>query len=432
MSEAVFQAPRRRCRVHQAYRAPFPVPRKEEEQEEEAGRPQERLYRAELVNQQVLVRDPEHILDIYGKGYFGKGILSRAKPEHCISDQWEEYGGWRLPVISHSKYNQLLSWAEGALLAQGLDEDIVSQTLLRLSQPIELEGHQKEVGGENGHIEEEEESQDGTSAEEGGQDDGRLIEEDEVCVSRKRLLSDSAKEPWPQTKRVCRFDPLASLQQEPKQEIYPGPIFCDPACPLVLVVCETGGGVEESRRETREVRMTPFHLTEFLQLSLEESFFLVFALGCLSVYENQEPLSVTQLWRRFLSFQPSFPSLYTAYHFYRSHGWVPKPGLKYGVDFMLYRKGPPFYHASYSVVVEKVSEAFRGAVLRPFTWRSLAAVTRITANVSKELVMCYIIYPDDLSKSELTSPLCLHRLNVQEVIVSRWVSSKERAEQDDI
>lgn len=38
---------------------------------------------------------------------------------------------------------------------------------------------------------------------------------------------------------------------------------------------------------------------------------------------------------------------------------------------------------SYSVVVERVDESFRGATLRPFSWRSLAALSRVTGNVSK-------------------------------------------------
>uniref|UniRef100_A0A3Q2D1C1 tRNA-intron lyase n=1 Tax=Cyprinodon variegatus TaxID=28743 RepID=A0A3Q2D1C1_CYPVA len=146
----------------------------------------------------------------------------------------------------------------------------------------------------------------------------------------------------------------------------------------------------------------------------------------------QEPLSVVDLWRKLRSLNPDFISSYAAYHHFRSRGWVPKGGggAKYGVD-LLYRKGPPFYHA-YSVVVERTDETFAGMALRPFSWRSLAALSRITANVSKELMLCYIIYPADLSADDLDSPECLSRLKVQEVIVSRWVSSKERAEQDDI
>lgn len=71
-------------------------------------------------------------------------------------------------------------------------------------------------------------------------------------------------------------------------------------------------------------------------------------------------------------------------------------------------------------------------------------------------MLCYIVYPDDLSQEELRSPQCLSRLKVQviqftshlfsfavkteermfifsrqEIIVSRWVSSRERVEHDD-
>ncbi|KAF3855553.1 hypothetical protein F7725_016290 [Dissostichus mawsoni] len=130
---------------------------------------------------------------------------------------------------------------------------------------------------------------------------------------------------------------------------------------------------------------------------------------------GQEPLSISQLWRKFRSLRPDFVSSFSAYQHLRSKG-----------------KGPPFYHASYSVVIERVDGAFRGSTLRPFSWRSLAALSRITANVSKELMLCYIIYPAGLSEAELDSPVCLSRLSVQEVIVSRWVSSKERTEQEDI
>uniref|UniRef100_A0A8C2WQW1 tRNA-splicing endonuclease subunit Sen2 n=1 Tax=Cyclopterus lumpus TaxID=8103 RepID=A0A8C2WQW1_CYCLU len=268
--QAEFRAPRRRARVHEEYVAPLPVSRSPEERSN---------FRAELINQHVLVCHPDHIQKIYNQGYFGKGVLSRARPDHSISDQWERESP---PVTSSS----------GA---------------------------------------------------------------------------------WP-------------------------------------LPCSSW-------------------LSVYLQ-----AFFLVYSLGCLSVYLNQEPLSIIQLWREFRSMRPDFVSSFAAYQHCRSRGWVPKGGggAKYGADLMLYRKGPPFYHASYSVVIERVDDAFKGSALRPFSWRSLAALSRITSNVSKELMLCYIIFPADLSDVELDSPVCLSRLKVQEVIVSRWVSTKERAEQDDI
>lgn len=45
--------------------------------------------------------------------------------------------------------------------------------------------------------------------------------------------------------------------------------------------------------------------------------------------------------------QPHFPASYAAYEYYRNENWIPKSGLKYGGNFVLYRKGPAYYHAEY-------------------------------------------------------------------------------------
>ncbi|XP_030277485.1 tRNA-splicing endonuclease subunit Sen2 isoform X2 [Sparus aurata] len=404
--QAEFRAPRRRARVQEEYEAPLPVSRDPEERND---------YRAQLINQHVLVCHPDHIQKIHNQGYFGKGILSRARPDHSISDQWEQHEGLFLPVVSQSRYEELLRWAGSALSAQGLDEEAVSQTMVKLSQPVEMEEVRREGGG----------GVDGEEKEMPGPEGG-------VCC-----WSEVEQE----AKRSCRLDVNPECVPDPSSEqdsdsvsdsdsdTDPDPDPVAPGPGFVLVVSDS-----EMCVGLREVRRSPLALTEYLQLSLEEAFFLVYSLGCLSVYLHQEPLSIIHLWRKFRSLRPDFVSSFAAYQHCRSRGWVPKEGggAKYGVDFMLYRKGPPFYHASYSVVVERVDGAFRGSGLRRFSWRSLAALSRVTSNVSKELMMCYIIYPADLSEAELDSPVCLSRLKVQEVIVSRWVSSRERAEQDDI
>lgn len=140
------------------------------------------------------------------QGYFGKGILSRARPDHSISDQWERkftptlchhhlrsnqcspcsqlvslcYRTWRAvstrrltvqvsditscqlkqwhhilsdqrmtshSLLSSCRYEELLRWAGSALSAQGLDEEAVSQTMVKLSQPVEMEEVRREGGG---------------------------------------------------------------------------------------------------------------------------------------------------------------------------------------------------------------------------------------------------------------------------------------------
>ncbi|XP_034548356.1 tRNA-splicing endonuclease subunit Sen2 [Notolabrus celidotus] len=423
--QAEFRAPRRRTRVYEQYEAPLPVSRSPEERTH---------FRADLINQNVLVCHPDHIHKIHNQGYFGKGILSRARPDHSISDQWEHHEGVMLPVVTPSRYEELLRWAGSTLSAQGLDEEAVSQTVLRLSQPVDMEDVRREMGGgENGQKTEEK------KGEEPGAEGG-------VCSPIKRLLAESEVEPEP--KRSCRVelqdrnpdhglnpdsdkdsdsnpDPSPDSDSDFGQD--PGPLVPGPGFVLVVSDSKECEGV-------REVRRAPLALTEYLQLSLEEAFFLVYSLGCLSVYLNQEPLSILQLWRTLRSLRPDFVSSFAAYQHFRSRGWVPKVGggAKYGVDLMLYRKGPPFYHASYSVVIERVDDEFKSSGLHPFSWRSLAALSRITSNVSKELMFCYIIYPANLSETELDTPACVKKLKVQEVIVSRWVSSRERTEQDDI
>ncbi|XP_041747158.1 tRNA-splicing endonuclease subunit Sen2 isoform X2 [Coregonus clupeaformis] len=474
MTDAVFQAPKRRARVYEAYDAPFPVPLAAEE----ARLQQTLIYRAEMVNQHVIVRDPEHIQALYGKGYFGKGILSRSRPDHSISHQWEKFGERVLPVISLIKYQKHLSWARDVLLAQGLEEDVVNQMLQRLCQPME-----PELREENGHDDRREETGSGAgklqdmASEQAGTGEQQVQalascspddqgEQDSECPQAKR----------PRRQGDGRFDPLAELYPQEPQQIDQAALdtvrcskhddwLVDCGCRLEDSVLETltlqgdrqaeaDRGYEyvlvmeeEEEEEENSVvkgrpgpgmtvrrvcRVNPFRLLEYLQLTLEEAFFLVYALGCLSVYYNEEPLSVLQLWEMFRSVQPHFETSYMAYHYFRSRGWVPKPGVKYGTDLMLYRKGPPFYHSSYSVVVEKVHQPCRGGALRPFSWRSLAALSRITGNVSKDLMLCYIIYPSHLTEEHLSSPDCLCRVTVQEIILSRWISSRERTETDDI
>ena len=57
-------------------------------------------------------------------------------------------------MTSHSlltcRYEELLRWAGSALSAQGLDEEAVSQMMVRLSQPVEMEEVRRGGGGEEG------------------------------------------------------------------------------------------------------------------------------------------------------------------------------------------------------------------------------------------------------------------------------------------
>lgn len=70
-------------------------------------------------------------------------------------------------------------------------------------------------------------------------------------------------------------------------------------------------------------------------------------------------MSLKELWQEFqqahlpigndlpqsLRLDNPFLINYVVYHHYRSLGWVVKGGIKFCVDYLLYKRGPVFSHA---------------------------------------------------------------------------------------
>ncbi|KAG7270850.1 hypothetical protein CRUP_032239 [Coryphaenoides rupestris] len=306
MSEAPFRAPRRRPLVHDASCARLPVPRGAAE----ATRCAERVLRADLVQQHVLVLDPAHSQLLYGQGYFGKGILSRGCPGYRLSLHWREFKGQQIPVISQARYEQLLSWRRTFLLNQGLDKEAVNQILVRLSEPIKL-------------------------ATEGA---GPGQTEDSSHRKRKRSSPNEQRFTAPATVADSRHLLDSSPMVDPSPLDDPAPM-ADSSLEYVLVVGDREE--EEEEGEAREVTSDPTRHGEVNsdpgrhgEVTSDpgrhgEAFFLVYALGRLSVHHNQKPLSISEVWRRFRGLQPGFESSYAAYHHYRSRGWVPKTVIRW-------------------------------------------------------------------------------------------------------
>lgn len=103
---------------------------------------------------------------------------------------------WHSDFITFAlhRYEDLIRWAKAVLSAQGLDEDAVSQTLLRLSQPIEMEHVRREMGGSQ-----EEERENSQEEEE--------QREEEACPHTKR--------PRLGSRRTCRYG--GSIQDQTVQ-----------------------------------------------------------------------------------------------------------------------------------------------------------------------------------------------------------------------
>ncbi|NXO21986.1 SEN2 endonuclease, partial [Cisticola juncidis] len=444
MAEAVFHPPRRKRRVFESYEAPFPV---------DVGGKDFRLCQAEIINNNVIVRNPEDIEQLYNKGYFGKGILSRSRPVFSISDPLL-VAKWRgintnMPIITSQKYQRRVQWAKSVLQEQGLDDCSVTKILESYTKPQGLplcRGDGAEQPGDSctqrgpeprkAELSRNSAGREGAQSPE-GQNGGSQHGGDAALAPGSG--SQEQGDPREGAEGSCHRDPAVLC---PEQRAWDGLDSRECAPEFVLVQEEEEGSscpeddssqAQENlvKKEVLVCRKNPFRIFEYLQLSLEEAFFLVYALGCLSIYYGEEPLSIVKLWEVFSEVKPDFRTTYMAYHYFRGKGWVPKVGLKYGTDLLLYRKGPPFYHASYSVIAELVDDNFEGSLRRPLSWMSLSGLNRTTANASKELMLCYLIRPSDMTAEEMATPECMKRIKVQELIVSRWVSSRERSEQDE-
>nr|XP_031542072.1 tRNA-splicing endonuclease subunit Sen2 isoform X1 [Vicugna pacos]XP_031542073.1 tRNA-splicing endonuclease subunit Sen2 isoform X1 [Vicugna pacos] len=463
MAEAIFRPPKRKRRVYESYESPLPIPFG---QDRGPGKDC-RMFRAEMRNSSVIVRSAEDAEQLYGRGYFGKGILSRSRPNFTISDP-KLVAKWKgvktdMPIITSQRYQRRVEWATKLLQKQGRDQSTVRGILEDSTKPLEHpctkqseevqlynELNSEMVSNMQGTADRERLSEmNGVVGDSEDLEDPSVPPDHPLRASRHNPLTaggpaEPAVEvaaPLPPVHRGRQDAPLPWCDTQPEDSSRGSGLICaqeggpDHEYVLVEEVVSDGedapdGDLSQKRRLI--CRRNPYRISEYLQLSLEEAFFLVYALGCLSVYYEKEPLTIVKLWKAFTAIQPTFRTTYMAYHYFRSKGWVPKVGLKYGTDLLLYRKGPPFYHASYSVIVELVDHRFEGCPRRPFSWKSLAALSRVSVNVSKELMLCYLIKPSTMTEKEMESPECMKQIKVQEVILSRWVSSRERSDQDEL
>ncbi|KOS17067.1 putative tRNA-splicing endonuclease subunit tsp-2 [Escovopsis weberi] len=199
-------------------------------------------------------------------------------------------------------------------------------------------------------------------------------------------------------------------------------------------------------------RSDPIINKEHLQLMPEEVFFLSFGLGVLDVTNpatgrSLSPRELFTLFRQYSYFPPrngpdelepepddGFLVNYAVYHHFRSLGWVPRAGIKFGVDWLLYTRGPVFDHAEFGlIVIPSYSDPGwkrAGKKRRPQkTWAWLHSVVRVLSHVTKSLVLVYVDVPppqkfDAALEGGITEALRLYR--IREVMVKRWSSNRNR------
>jgi tRNA-splicing endonuclease subunit Sen2 len=193
---------------------------------------------------------------------------------------------------------------------------------------------------------------------------------------------------------------------------------------------------------------------EHIQLTLEEAFFLSYALGALDVLdpETRKPLSnqdLFYLFRKTSYFPPlANPSLspddpfmtnYVVYHHFRSLGWVLRSGIKFSVDYMLYVRGPVFTHAEFGVLILPsysdpywCSDPFLQDYVKSKetrTWAWMNRIHRVITQVKKTLVLCYVDIPKPLGPEEeakMGIDAMLARYKVREIMMTRFSANRRR------
>jgi len=154
-----------------------------------------------------------------------------------------------------------------------------------------------------------------------------------------------------------------------------------------------------------------------LVLDACEAFFLSHALGCLLVKDqNGQELDLKSLWKRL--FTAKTASHYVIYKHFRSKGWVVRDGAQFGSDFLLYKEGPPFFHASFSVLVDPRVHEDQG-----LSFRDLHCFNRVSESAAKQLLLASVAWPNGRDWQDLKA---VEEASVSEVLFKRWIPNKER------
>ena len=190
---------------------------------------------------------------------------------------------------------------------------------------------------------------------------------------------------------------------------------------------------------------------EHMQLSLEEALFLSLALDTLDVHDEHGAViprdklaqtcvaaSVTASTinlNRHVPAESKFLISYAVYHHFRSLGWTPRSGIKFGVDWLLYYRGPVFSHAEFSIVVmptiRKPHDVSGGGDVTQYrdgseSWSWLHTMSRVNSQAKKTLILCYVEVKAGLIDVEQGLDQILAHYRIRDVSVRRFVPSRAR------
>ncbi|KAL4927784.1 chromatin-binding protein RAD9 [Aspergillus undulatus] len=336
----------------------------------------------------VHVTDERTIRALWEMGFFGKGSLSRSEPTWL--EQEKKRRGLLGGVTSEEVTRQRRAERRELKIQRARSEKLIIEQRLQ-AEAAAREGHTLLEGG------------DLSSAD--GATNGTVITAEKFSVKKAR----EAKFLEQQLARRDKENTEKNVQFAENNN-------------TTLKADTTVNGRESSEEMTIDNE-------EHLQLSNEEAFFLVYGLGALHIFDKNRKtvLSSNFLLTLFChhSYSPPreltsglksddpFLVSYIVYHHFRSLGWVVRSGVKFGVDYLLYNRGPVFSHAEFAVVVipsydhpywsETKERKAECASKQARSWWWLHCVNRVQAQVKKTLVVCYVEIPPPSQDLEAAS-----------------------------
>lgn len=160
-------------------------------------------------------------------------------------------------------------------------------------------------------------------------------------------------------------------------------------------------------RNFREEDEPPFIEPEVLILSHEEAFFLMYFLDVLEIKDIRgNVLSSEDVFTAFKALNSYFTRRMVGYIYLKSKNWVIRDGMKFGSDFIIYKKSIRIFHASFTVhVIFDVKKS----------QKDLQGQHRSAENAGKDLL--YLIVHPPNEEDSLAS---LEKYKVEELIIRRF------------
>ncbi|XP_034934339.1 tRNA-splicing endonuclease subunit Sen2 [Chelonus insularis] len=390
------------------------------------------IYTAHLGVSATCIVDHDEMIAVHSMGSFGKGSLSRSLPtfgtrKHNIPPfikerQWKRRKQWLEEIDKlHTEALSSMTHENSEIEIQLLEEQSKENT--NSDEPMEIVQEGTSSANDKcdpGTSQIAKTSQEIDEVVLDSTEDEEVYEVDDKIDTNEIVLSDD------------QLDDLHSNTSKEEMNLNE-----------VLVMPDSDSDTENYLTNIKpRIEIEGFPVSETLQLTFEETFFLMFGLGCLQLINfNGKLMSIVEAWRYFNNQDHLFFPKYVVYHYFRSKGWVVKPGIQFGADFLLYKQGPSFYHASFIVIVETIDGdsllKIDSKSSRNMNWSSLTQMNRLSETAAKELLIAQVLWPSTIPISSNLVPLeALSDFTVREILWRRWKPNQnsevvELEEEDD-